>query len=282
MTTEPSWFEQAIAHKPEQHVFKADRVKITCLFWGDRQHPALIFLHGGFANAWWFSHVAPQLSKRFFVVAINFSGHGDSDWRDAYHAEDFLFELDALYETFSLHEAILAGFSFGGRVAYWYSHYKPSAVKQLVLLDPPSVHQPLSKQFIGRFTKTKSMHYYPDAEEILKRFRIIPKQPVVNETIIAYIAQHSIQATPYGYTWLTDPNLFAKLANILPNITFTARKLPPCVLIYGVRSDVCTDAVRNDLLSHHPEIQCYSIAEAYHAIMIDAPQALISLLQTHC
>lgn len=280
MLTPPEWFSHAISHQPSNRSFNVGDKRLSCLCWGDSHLPALIFLHGGYANAYWFSHIAPQLSARYCVIALNFSGHGTSDWRDAYHTEDFLSELSALYEAFSLREAVLIGFSFGARVAYWFSLQRPSAVKQLVFLDPPNVYEPISKPFIRQITQAKPIHYYARDKEILKRFRLIPKQPVTNTYIVDHIAQHAIKSTPQGYTWQTDPNLFFKLANTAPVIDSPAQTLPPCVLIYGEHSTICTDAARHGLSIHHPEIPYIEISDAYHAIMIDAPQVLIEHLKS--
>ena len=50
---------------------------------GDPSRPKLVLLHGGGANAHWWDHLAPTLAERFHVVALDFRGHGDSDYPDA-------------------------------------------------------------------------------------------------------------------------------------------------------------------------------------------------------
>jgi pimeloyl-ACP methyl ester carboxylesterase len=42
--------------------------------------PTLLFLHGLTGNAHCFDHVAPDFVNTHQVLALDFRGHGDSEW----------------------------------------------------------------------------------------------------------------------------------------------------------------------------------------------------------
>ena len=43
-----------------------------------------MLVHGGAAHSRWWDHIAPMLTEGWRVVAVDLSGHGDSDRRDHY------------------------------------------------------------------------------------------------------------------------------------------------------------------------------------------------------
>ena len=55
-------------------------------------------MHGGAAHAHWWSFLAPQLAKQYYVVAPDLSGHGDSGRRTSYPRELWAREVLAVAE----------------------------------------------------------------------------------------------------------------------------------------------------------------------------------------
>jgi len=53
---------------------------LHALHWGEVGRPPLVLLHGGGANAHWWDHLAPCLADLFHVVALDFRGHGESEF----------------------------------------------------------------------------------------------------------------------------------------------------------------------------------------------------------
>ena len=82
MSRPPSWFTGALASRPRASTVDVDGCPIHYLSWGDPELPALLLIHGGAAHAHWWSHIAPAFLPDFRVVAIDLSGHGDSDRRE--------------------------------------------------------------------------------------------------------------------------------------------------------------------------------------------------------
>jgi pimeloyl-ACP methyl ester carboxylesterase len=80
----PAWFNEAIAAPFEKRVLTVSGCEISYLLWGDRAKAPLLLVHGGAAHAMWWSILAPQLSRHYYVIAPDLSGHGDSGRREAY------------------------------------------------------------------------------------------------------------------------------------------------------------------------------------------------------
>ncbi|HVY90556.1 MAG TPA: alpha/beta fold hydrolase, partial [Hyphomonadaceae bacterium] len=85
----PKWFEDAVAVKYETAYATSDGAKIHYQRWGDRSKPGLLLVHGNGAHAHWWDFIAPYLTQDYHVVAMTFSGMGDSDWRETYAMETF-------------------------------------------------------------------------------------------------------------------------------------------------------------------------------------------------
>jgi pimeloyl-ACP methyl ester carboxylesterase len=98
--------------------------------------PPLLLLHGVASNSRIWLRVAPLLSHRFRVIALDQRGHGESDKPDAgYDFETVVGDAAALVEALGLERPVVAGHSWGGNVALEYAATRPDAVAGLVLVD---------------------------------------------------------------------------------------------------------------------------------------------------
>jgi len=102
----------------------------------DSQKKSIIFLHGftGSVNDW--RDVSTNLDKHFNKVAIDLIGHGKTSSPsniEFYNIESILDQVEAVILNLRVKEAILCGYSMGGRVALSYAVMKPNFVKGLIL-----------------------------------------------------------------------------------------------------------------------------------------------------
>ena len=278
MVTMQAWLSNTLANSPTLHRFVVHDCSLTYLAWGNPNHPPLLFLHGGYANAQWFSHIAPHFTDQYYVCALNFSGHGLSDWRDQYQIMDFVDELAGCIAQLNHQPLTLIGHSFGARIAYLYSRLREHQLAYLCLLDPPEVTQ-THITLRQELKKSRVQTFYRDPQALIQRFRLIPSQPIYHPEIVEHVAKNSIICTPEGYRWQTDINLFAKFlpADIPQN--HIACGAPVCDLIYGEFSEITTAAVRETLHAQLPAMQMISLTDAHHALMLDQPQTLIQQLK---
>ncbi len=101
----------------------------------------LLLLHGigGDKDHW--TRVAPYLTSRFRVIAIDAPGFGESSRRDDVHyaARDQVGYLHAIVDALDLDSFHLGGNSMGGWISATYAATYPSKVKSLWLLAPGGV-----------------------------------------------------------------------------------------------------------------------------------------------
>ena len=113
---------------------KLDGVHLHAVHHGSTGRAKLVLLHGAGANAHWWDHLASGLAERFQVVALDFRGHGDSDFPEQLRAGAFSEDLEALLEHLSAPEAILIGHSLGAHVAVEHAA-RSATTPALILLD---------------------------------------------------------------------------------------------------------------------------------------------------
>jgi pimeloyl-ACP methyl ester carboxylesterase len=273
----PTWFSHAICDEPRSHQLHVGSTQLQLWHWGEPTLPALILMHGGFAHSGWYRHIAPFLSTHYHVIAFDFSGHGDSDWRDCYALEDFLDEIAAVMHWRNT-PCTLIGHSLGAKMAYWYACQNPHLIDQLVLLDPPMLIQhpdfpPTPK------TKRKPKHYSQNLQSLLQRFRIIPPQPILHPWLGQFIAEKSVVHETQGYRWKADLNMLSRIIQRAP-VTIPALDAQfDCSIVYGEHSLICTKSTIDHAVTTHPHLSTICLHDAYHALMLDQPQALTLILQ---
>ena len=107
---------------------------------GDPDHPALVFLHGGpgYNSASFESTTAHTLADAGFrVIVYDRRGEGQSEGPADYTFAQSVADLDSLYTIYGLDQAVLLGHSFGGVIATRYAESYPRRVRALVLLSAP-------------------------------------------------------------------------------------------------------------------------------------------------
>ena len=123
----------------ESRVYAGDRGLIEYRAAGDRDHPAILMLHGlGSSSAGYQAQFA-GLSRDFHVLAWNAPGFGDSSpiGRDDASIDDYADALEAFLRALGLNRlAVLVGSSWGSVIALAFARRYPQLVGSLVLSAP--------------------------------------------------------------------------------------------------------------------------------------------------
>ena len=118
-------------------MIKANRLNLHLLEWGDAGVVVLL-LHGFLEHAHVWDWVAPRLADAgYHVFALDWRGHGDSEWIGAggyYHFIDYVADLAALVRGLGGRTA-LVGHSMGGGAALLYAGTEPDRVRALVSIE---------------------------------------------------------------------------------------------------------------------------------------------------
>ena len=96
-----------------------------------------VLLHGWLDHAGSFDLLAPLLPGR--TVALDFRGHGDSQWVGPggfYHFVEYIADLDGALELLSPQEPVrIVGHSMGAAAALIYAATRPARVSHLTMID---------------------------------------------------------------------------------------------------------------------------------------------------
>jgi pimeloyl-ACP methyl ester carboxylesterase len=285
----PKWFEEAIAHPYETRYALCEGARIQYQRWGDARRPGLLLVHGNGAHAHWWDFIAPYLAADFHVVALTFSGMGDSGWRDSYAMDLFAREQLAVCEDAGLfahaEKPIIVAHSFGGFVTLVTGAEYGDRFTGVVIVDSPV--NPPDREQRGPPRKVRGNKVYPTLEAALARFRLAPPQPCENHYILDYIARwslarRSIEDGPgEGWGWKFDPAIWQRFSASRPSDELLRATRCRIALMKGDKSSIFEDNVQDymaGLLGHQAPF--IVIPEARHHIMLDQPLAFVAALRT--
>jgi pimeloyl-ACP methyl ester carboxylesterase len=251
-------------------------VHLHILRWGDDWLPPLVLLHGGGANAHWWDHVAPRLATRFHVVALDFRGHGDSDYPETLVAGAFNDDLDALRVHLKDVPVTLLGHSMGGGVALAHAAAPPRApVRALVAVDVAAGASPGTRR--GARLALALRRTYASREEAISRYRFLPPSKYACEELRQTIAEHSVTQEPDGrYGFKFDPRWFSIPAR--PRAALE-RIACPTLILRGSESTLLTADGARGLAAELPDARGVVIERAGHHISLDRPDDFVSALE---
>ena len=273
----PKWFTDAIAMPALEASVVVDGCPIVYRSWGDAGRPALLLVHGGAAHSHWWSFLAPLLTDRYHVLALDLSGHGDSGRRAHYPRRIWATEVAAVIEAARLPAPpVVIGHSMGGLVTIIAASLHGSSLAGAIAVDAP-VRRPDPESDPGQRGKAfRSPKTYPDLESAIARFRLVPEQPCENAFIMRYVAERSLRQVEGGYTWKFDPVAFeGKPSDSMADYLRTVK----CrfALIVGQKSVVVppeTGEYMYELLQRNAPL--VEIPEAHHHLLLDQPIAFIA------
>ncbi|RFA12854.1 hypothetical protein B7R22_14480 [Subtercola boreus] len=275
----PDWFTDALADVARVDTVPVDGAEVSYRTWGTSSPgvPDLLLVHGGAANARWWDHLAPTLANPRRVVAIDLSGHGDSDHRPGYSLDGWADEIAAVITAAELGSPpVVIGHSMGGLATTILARRGTPALTGVIIVDSPieptgTRPRPRPESDPALFGRAR---VYATKEEAVTRFRPVPAQPSI-DYIARHIAEHSVTEVPGGWGWKFDPALL-KLAGDSPR---TLDGLAcPVVMIFGEHG-LLSPAARVALAASD-EVVVIEIPDAGHAIMLDEPLALLATIRS--
>lgn len=276
----PKWFEQALSTPFEGRRVTVEGSDVHYLVWGEVDKPGLVLVHGGAAHAHWWSFLAPQLTRHYYVVAPDLTGHGDSGRRDEYPRRLWADELMAVCADAGMVEPpVLVGHSMGGLVSIVAASVYGDRLAGAVIVDSP-VRRPDPESREGQQGRSfKNPKTYPELGEAMAHFRLIPEQPCENPYILHHIARHSLRQVESGWTWKFDPRVF-ELFPAEPMEEYLTNTRCRVALFRGEFSLIVppeTGEYMYELLDRNAPL--VEIPQAHHHLILDQPLAFIAALR---
>ena len=174
LTPPPDWFSHALATPVRIGTVRVDGVTISYRTWGSGRLAPVVLIHGSGANSAWWDHIAPHLTGDRRVVAMELSGHGDSDRRPHYDYPLWIEEVRTIVEEMDADgRAMVVGHSFGGAVALATQLEHPQLFSSVVTVDS-CLEMSGGRRPVGRASPSKSMPVATTRYEPSGRFPASP------------------------------------------------------------------------------------------------------------
>ena len=271
------WFEKTIQNKPKSKFVNVDGANIHYLIWGDVSKPGLFLIHGFSAHAHWWDFIAPNFVDNYCVVAIDLSGMGDSEHRNAYSQSLYSQEIKSVCQDLGWSSADFLAHSMGGPISVKAAYLYPELFKSLILLDAIIIVPPdKARSFSSRNSMIRNDFIYKDFYAAVDSFRLIPPQPCKNEFLLKHIAKHSFKNTNEGWVLKSDATIMRSYQYEDLTEIFMDLKCP-IYLVYGLMSQIFSQELLDytTYVGNLPEERVVGIAGAMHHLFIDEPLVFV-------
>lgn len=253
-------------------------LKLHYLDWGgDPNKHTFVLLHGGAAHAHWWDGVAPLLTGYGHVVALDFRGHGRSQWANPPHygPPAYMEDVHGLIEHLGK-RVILVGHSMGGAVAQWVAVTHPEMLEALIVVDAPHGPPPLFRRLMWRWRRRSQGGKRPalrSADDIIRKFRLQPPETHMTRLEVERLALHGAEQLPSGaWAFRFDPETRAwrKHGGKMTRPKIRNLKMPT-LLLRGDRSGLVSPAHVKRMHRKIKGSEYKEIPRAYHHVPLDNP-----------
>jgi pimeloyl-ACP methyl ester carboxylesterase len=199
------WLDRALTATASADAMEVAGAQIAYRVWDDPAASSTVMLvHGGAAHSHWWDSVAPLLSTRSRVVALDLSGHGISDWRESYDLATWGSEVLAVSSETAVGPVTLVGHSLGGLVATRLATQTGDLAAAIAVDSPIGTDMVIGSDEIRSPDRPR---IYPTLEAGSARFRPVPIQ-ASDPRIAHHIAALSLREVDDGWTWKFDQRVF--------------------------------------------------------------------------
>jgi pimeloyl-ACP methyl ester carboxylesterase len=279
----PTWFVDACARTPKTGEVIVEGRVVRHLCWEPARTTAapLLLLHGATAHAHWWSHLAPLLALDRRVVAMDISGHGDSDHRPSYSIELWADEMLATARTIDPHETglFVIGHSLGGHIATVAAARGEHRFAGVIQCDTV-----VERRERGRGARERAdagrRRYYPTLEEAITHFRLTPPQDGSLPFIVDRVVRRSLTKYVDGWSWKFDLGFLRKSSPSHDSVLDVAPRVPcPIGCIHAEHGLVSPDAAKRLAAAASRPGPIVELPAAGHHPMLDQPLALVGAIR---
>jgi pimeloyl-ACP methyl ester carboxylesterase len=269
------------AVEPRERTTDLRGLRFHWVEWGEPGAPVVLALHGMSAMCRIWDPLAVSLQDRYHVIALDQRGHGDTTWpsEPAYGTEDYVADLEALFEHMRFDAVSLAGLSMGGFNSMALAARHPERVTRLVVVDiRPAVHpERAPTHALAKITADSGHPVFPDLEAAYIARKLT--HPYTPEASLRHHIKQLTKQLPDGqWTFKHDPRVSyywsgGNLWGQLPSIHM------PVLIVRGGKSQVLSEQIANDMRSAFPNADLLTIEEAGHTVPEDQPEKFVAAVE---
>ena len=240
--------------------------------WGG-DGPRVLLAHGMAANTHWWDPVVPFWNNSLRAAALDFRGHGDSDWTEdgVYARETWIADVETARRALGWDRIVLCGHSMGARIVLQYAARHPERVRGVVALDfLPEIRLGRASRFAR--ARGRPQPVYPSEESMAAKFRLEPDGTVLGPDDLRKLGRLSVRPTEGGWTWKFDWRALG--ATVEPLWDQLAAVRPPALVARGESSTLMSREDLSAVAGALPGARTVEIPGAHHHVTLDAPAAV--------
>ena len=262
-------------------------LRLHYLDYGGADRPPLLCLHGLSGNAHNFDYLAPHLTSRFHVLALDVRGRGDSAWGPPadYNAAVYVRDLAALLDALDLPRVALVGTSMGGIISMMFAGGYPDRVERLVLNDIGPEIDPAGLRRIAAYMET-APESFANLAEVTAYYRAnyeaLTHAP---EKELSEFVQWSVRLRADGrLEWKLDPAIRnpprgGSAARPMDLWVHYNRITAPILVVRGAESDILARATAERMRVVQRRTTIVEVPGVGHAPSLNEPEALAAIMQ---
>jgi pimeloyl-ACP methyl ester carboxylesterase len=253
-------------------------------FGGPKGTPALL-LHGWLDHCGSFDLLGPLLAEEGPAWALDFRGHGDSQWVPPgafYHVVEYAADVDGALDALGIEGPVrLVGHSLGGAVALLYAAARPARVQHATLLDalpltaaPDQVPDRLSS-WLDDLKAPRARRLVRSAEDAAER--LLRFNPQLAPEAARHLARGAISPDPAqngALAWKWDPLLRGHSPLPLTPLVLqalTAKVQAPLLLLRGGDGFVPDASVVRERLPALQRLTVETLEGVSHHLHLEQP-----------
>lgn len=270
-----------------------DGRQVHYLTWGRPAAPPVLCLHGGGQTAYMFEELGFALRDRYWVVAPDLPGHGDSDVVEGVaiaHAA-FAESLEPFLAEFGIGRAALVGASLGGMTSIAFADLHPAAVACISLVDVGHKLEPEGvRRIVDFMTAHDSFGSLEEAAEAIAEYLPQRRAPRVESLT------RNLRQRPDGrWEWKhavgrrlrehrdgggDDTHPADRLDEIMAGVDEASARLTcPVLVLRGERSDVLSGQGAQEVAALIPQARVEVVEKAGHLAAGDNPRSTVGRIE---
>lgn len=259
---------------------RAGGLTLRAYEWGAAGDPPALLLHSLAAHSHWWDWTAPLLTGRRHVVALDFRGHGGSQWAEpaaVYRFTDYVADVVVVLDALGWRAPLVIGHSMGGYVGAYLASLHPSRVSRLVITDMLTGRSEEQEAWALKQAERPGPEF-PTAAEAAARFRLVPPETNAPPEWRRHLGEAgAVERRPGAWQYAFDRRVF--LHPPVDPWPFLGGVICPTLVVRGAGSSIMDREQWLRVTTAVKMGQFAEVKDAYHHLILDDPPQFVSIVE---